>query len=169
MSRLTLELVAPRHAAEIIAFERANRAFFARFVPDRGDDYFDLPNMERFLAEVAAEQSRGECYLYLVRDAAGSLVGRVNLVDVAGGAASIGYRIGEAHGGQGYATEAVRLALAEAAQHGINLVRAMTTVGNVGSQIVLLRTGFQFTERRPQSLEVNGAWLDAVHFERRLS
>lgn len=169
MSNLTLHLVSGHDAAEIIAFERENRAFFARSVPDRGDDYFDLANMERFLADVEGEQARGECYLYLVRDAEGELVGRVNLVDIEKGdrpSASIGYRVGARHGGKGYASEAVRLALAEAAARGIVCVHAMTTAENVGSQIVLLRNGFQFTERRPQHLDLNGTLRDAVLFER---
>jgi ribosomal-protein-alanine N-acetyltransferase len=171
VSRLTLHLVSAHDAAEIIAFEQENRAFFAQSVPDRGDDYFVPANMERFLAEIEAEQERGECYLYLVRDEAGELVGRVNLVDVERGArpsASIGYRVGARHAGKRYASEAVRLALAEAAGLGIVTVRAMTTVENVGSQIVLLRNGFQFAERRPQHLDVNGKVHDAVVFHSEL-
>lgn len=30
----------PDHAPALLAFERANRAYFAASVPDRGDDYF---------------------------------------------------------------------------------------------------------------------------------
>ncbi|HYF76837.1 MAG TPA: GNAT family protein [Symbiobacteriaceae bacterium] len=168
MSTLTLHLVTVRDAAEIIAFEQENRAFFAQSVPDRGDEYFVPANMVRFLVDVEAEQARGECYLYLVRDASGGLVGRVNLVDVEQGSASIGYRIGAHHGGKGYASEAVRLALAEATAKGIVRVTAMTTGENVGSQIVLLRNGFQFRERRAKHLDVNGALHDAVLFEKRM-
>lgn len=58
MSSLRLELVNTNHAAEIITFEQANRTFFARTVPDRGDEYFVPANMERFLAEIEAEQAR---------------------------------------------------------------------------------------------------------------
>lgn len=168
MSKLRLELVRLAHAAEIIDFELASRAFFAQSVPDRGDDYFDLANMERFLAEIEAEQERGEAFLYLVRNEAGELVGRANLVDVADGAASMGYRIGAVHGGKGYATEAVRLALAEAASRGIVKVQAMTTVTNLGSQAVLRKNGFVEVEGEPKSLDVNGTQHPAVHFVRRL-
>lgn len=165
---LSLQLVSVRDAAEIIAFERENRAYFAQFVPDRGDEYFIMDVMERFLADIEAEQARGECLLYLVRlGETGELVGRVNLVDIQGASASLGYRVGARFGGKGYATEAVRLALQEAAARGIKTVKAMTTVSNVGSQIVLLRNGFQFTERRPGHLDVNGTLHDAVCFEKR--
>lgn len=168
MSKLRLELVRLAHAAEIIDFELVNRTFFAQSVPDRGDAYFIPANMERFLAEIEAEQKRGEAFLYLVRNEASELVGRANLVDVADGAASLGYRIGAAHGGKGYATEAVRLVLAEAAGRGITFVKAMTTVGNLGSQAVLRKNGFLEVEGRPESLDVNGVLHKAIHFERRL-
>lgn len=171
MSKLTLHLITVADAAEILAFELENRVYFAQSVPDRGDEYFVPANMERFLADVEAEQARGECLLYLVRDTAGDLVGRVNLVDIGQGvqpSASLGYRVGSRHAGKGYASEAVRLALAEAAARGIAIVHAMTTVANVGSQIVLLRNGFAFRERRAKHLEVNGTMHDAVVFERAL-
>lgn len=169
LAKLRLELVRLGHATEIIAFELENRSFFAQSVPDRGDDYFTPAQMERFLTEIEAEEERGESFLYLVRDEEGSLVGRVNLVDVADGSASLGYRIGEAYGGRGYATEAVRLVLAEGANRGITLVRAMTTVTNLGSKAVLRRTGFVEVEGRPESLDVNGTLHKAIHFERRLT
>lgn len=169
MPRLSLHLVSVRDAAEIIAFELENRAFFAQSVPDRGDDYFVPANMERFLAEVEAEQAREECFLYLVRNEEGELVGRVNLVDIEKGdrpSASLGYRVGARHAGKGFASEAVRLALGAAAERGIVSITAMTTIENIGSQIVLLRNGFQFTERKPHHLDVNGTRHDAVFFER---
>ncbi|HLO02084.1 MAG TPA: GNAT family N-acetyltransferase [Symbiobacteriaceae bacterium] len=168
MFGLTLEALRVAHATEIIAFEQENRTFFAQFVPDRGDAYFIPANMERFLAEIEAEQARGECFLYLVRSSSGELVGRVNLVEVQGTTASLGYRIGAKHGGQGYATEAVRLALTAAASRGITRVTAMTTSGNVGSQIVLRRNGFAETDGSPKHLDVNGTQQKAIHFERRL-
>ena len=154
-------------AADILQFERENRAYFTQWVPDRGDDYFIPANMERFLAEIEAEQARGECYMYLVR-LAGELVGRVNLTDVKDGAASLGYRMGQRHSGKGYATEAVRLALREAAARGITTVRAMTTGTNLGSQSVLLRNGFQPAGAVPRALEVNGERHDAVLFSKSL-
>jgi [ribosomal protein S5]-alanine N-acetyltransferase len=35
-----LELLRPDHAPALLAFEQENRAYFAAWVPDRGDDYF---------------------------------------------------------------------------------------------------------------------------------
>ncbi len=58
----------------------------------------------------------------------------------------IGYGILEACRGQGYATEAVRLALQWAFQHPeINAVEAETAPDNSASRNVLLKCGFQET------------------------
>lgn len=120
------------------------------------------------LAEVIDEQNRGQRYMYLMRDEAGQVVGRINLYDISREdlpRAELGYRVGERHNGRGYATAAVALIMAEAFQrHGLQRVEASTVVDNFASQIVLLKNGFQFVGRSPSYTKVNGQWLDFVHF-----
>ncbi|MEU3569638.1 GNAT family N-acetyltransferase [Kitasatospora sp. NPDC036755] len=137
-----LEPLRPDHAEALLAFERANRAYFARSIPDRGDAYF-AEFAERHAA-LLAEQAEGVCRFHIVRDAAGHLVGRVNLVDLADGSAELGYRIAESAAGRGLATAAVaevcRLAVTA---YGLRALTAMTTVDNPASRAVLLRNGFK--------------------------
>lgn len=166
---ITLDLLTEHHAAEVLEFERSNRTYFRTFVPDRGDSYFDLENLRTTLRSFAAEMAQGLLRMYLVRDAEGRLVGRVNLVDIAEGRASLGYRIGQAHTGKGYATQAVRLALAEAfGPLGLHRVDAVTTAANAASQAVLLRAGFALVRREPGALEHNGIMHDALHYSKTL-
>ncbi|MFJ6383533.1 GNAT family N-acetyltransferase [Kitasatospora sp. NPDC092039] len=139
---LTLEPLRPDHAEALLDFERTNRAFFARSIPDRGDDYF-----ARFAdrhAALLAEQAEGVCRFHVIRDAAGVLVGRVNLVDLADGGAELGYRVAESATGRGVAGAAVaevcRLA---ATAYGLRFLTAVTTVDNPASQAVLTRNGFE--------------------------
>ncbi|MFF7992790.1 GNAT family N-acetyltransferase [Kitasatospora xanthocidica] len=139
----SLEPLRPDHAEALLAFERANRAYFARSVPDRGDDYFaEFPARH---AALLAEQAAGTCRFHVVRDADGELVGRVNLVDLADGCAELGYRIAGSAAGRGIATAAVaevcRLA---ATAYGLGSLTAVTTVDNPASQTVLARNGFRF-------------------------
>ncbi|GAA2840645.1 GNAT family N-acetyltransferase [Kitasatospora aburaviensis] len=129
------------HADALLEFERANREYFARSVPDRGDGYFAyFADRHRALL---AEQDAGTCHFHLVLDEAGSLLGRVNLVDVEDGSAELGYRIGERAAGRGVATagvlEVCRLA---AAEYGLSALTAVTTLDNPASMAVLRRTGF---------------------------
>jgi ribosomal-protein-alanine N-acetyltransferase len=106
----------------------------------------------------------------VIRDLAGHIVGRVNIVDIADGTGEIGYRIGEASSGRGYARSAVSAALEVAATRGLSRVTAMTTVENVASQRVLEATGFeQVADAVPNELEVAGRLQKTVHFVHRLT
>ncbi|WP_264925073.1 GNAT family N-acetyltransferase [Streptomyces sp. A012304] len=136
-----LERLRVEHAEALLVFERENRAYFSRTIPDRGDAYF-----AEFAAQLQArlaEQEAGTCHFHVVVDQDGELIGRVNLVDVEDGCAELGYRIGERAAGRGVATAAVgdvcRLA---AAEYGLSALTAMTTLDNPASRTVLEHNGF---------------------------
>ncbi|MGN9889446.1 GNAT family N-acetyltransferase [Micromonospora sp. L31] len=136
-----LQRLTPDHAPALLEFERANRAYFARSVPDRGDDYF-----ARFAARHAAllaEQETGRCHFHLLVDDDGEVLGRFNLVDVADGAADLGYRVAERAAGRGLATAGVRQ-VCDLARDAYGLIRltASATLDNAGSLAVLRRAGF---------------------------
>ncbi|MFF1791643.1 GNAT family N-acetyltransferase [Kitasatospora sp. NPDC058243] len=138
---LNLERLRPDHADALLAFERANRAWFARTVPDRGDAYFaEFPARH---AALLAEQDSGACRFHVVLDAAGAVLGRVNLVDIADGTAELGYRVGEHAVGRGVATTAVaHLCRLAAADYALTSLTAVTTLDNLASRAVLTRNGF---------------------------
>jgi [ribosomal protein S5]-alanine N-acetyltransferase len=139
-----LRLLRPDHAPALLTFERDNRAYFAASVPDRGDDYFARFD-ERHRA-LLAEQEAGDCYFHVLVDAAGEVLGRVNLVDVADGGAELGYRIAERATGRGLATWAVRSVCDLAADaYGLTTLRAKATLDNAASRAVLSRVGFTVT------------------------
>ncbi|MEU2780178.1 GNAT family N-acetyltransferase [Streptomyces sp. NPDC007162] len=139
-----LQLLRPDHAPALLAFERENRAYFAATVPDRGDRFF--ARFDEVLRERLAEQDAGVCYFHVLVDAAGAVLGRVNLVDVADGSADLGYRIAEHAAGRGLATSAVREICRRAADsYGLTVLRAATTPDNAASRAVLARTGFALT------------------------
>lgn len=136
-----LERLRPDHAPALLAFERENRAYFAASVPDRGDAFF--AGFDARLAELLASQAAGVDHFHVLSDGDGAVLGRVNLVDVAGGSAELGYRIAERAAGRGLATSAVREVCALAlAEYGLTVLRARTTADNAGSRAVLARTGF---------------------------
>ncbi|MFE6870055.1 GNAT family N-acetyltransferase [Kitasatospora sp. NPDC057692] len=140
---IRLERLADGHAAAVLAFERENREWFARSVPDRGDAYFTAAGFAARHRELLAEQDGGTCHFHVVLDSGGRIAGRVNLVDAAGGSAELGYRVGESAAGRGVARAAVRLVCELAATaYGLNELTAVTTVDNAASRAVLARTGF---------------------------
>ena len=129
------------HAPAVLAFELANRAYFAAFISDRGDAFFDQFT-ERHNA-LLAEQEAGTCACYVLVAEDGSVLGRFNLYDIEDGTAVVGYRVAEHVAGRGVATatlgELCRLA---AAQYGLRTLGAGTTHKNVASQKVLTNAGF---------------------------
>ncbi|MEV6166308.1 GNAT family N-acetyltransferase [Streptomyces sp. NPDC052052] len=140
-----LQRLRPDHAPAVLAFERENRAFFAASVPDRGDDYFAQFDVQH--AARIAEQAAGICHFHLLVDGMGEVLGRFNLVDVANGAADLGYRVAEKATGRGLATATVRrLCVLAAEEYGLTALRAATTLDNPASQTVLTRAGFVATD-----------------------
>ncbi|MGW4224531.1 GNAT family N-acetyltransferase [Streptomyces bauhiniae] len=128
-------------APAVLAFELANRDYFAAAVPDRGDAYF-ARFTDRYDA-LLAEQAAGICAFYLLVTATGTVLGRFNLYDLIDGTAEVGYRVAEYASGRGVATAAVReLSALAASRHGLHTLRAATAHENTASQRVLLKAGF---------------------------
>lgn len=129
------------HAPAVLAFELANRAYFAASISDRGDDFFD-----RFAARydaLLAEQEAGVCACYVLVAEDGSVLGRFNLVDIRDHTAELGYRVAQHVAGQGVATATVReLCGLAPARHGLRTLRAATASRNAASRKVLTKAGF---------------------------
>jgi RimJ/RimL family protein N-acetyltransferase len=163
--------IAPLTAAdeqEMLAFELANRAFFARTIGDRGDAYFAAFSARH--ARLVAENEAGTSMLFSVRDPEGHVVGRVNIGLREDGSGDLGYRIAAHACGRGYARAAVALALRVAAERGTLRIHAMTTEDNAASRRVLGANGFVVVpDVEPVELEVCGRMRRAVHFARVLT
>jgi ribosomal-protein-alanine N-acetyltransferase len=129
------------HAPAVLAFELANRAYFAASISDRGDEFFGQFT-ERHSA-LLAEQKAGNCAFYVLVAGDGSVLGRFNLYDLEDGTAVLGYRVAQHAAGRGVATAAVQeLCRLAAARHGLRTLKAATSRENAASQKVLTKAGF---------------------------
>jgi RimJ/RimL family protein N-acetyltransferase len=129
------------HAAAVLAFELANRAYFAAFISDRGDEFYDQFT-ERHSA-LLAEQEAGIGAFYVLVAEDGSVLGRFNLIFAKDGTAEVGYRVAQHVAGRGVATATVReLCQLAAARHGLRTLKAATSHENAASQKVLTKAGF---------------------------
>jgi ribosomal-protein-alanine N-acetyltransferase len=128
-------------APAVLAFELVNRAYFAAFISDRGDEFFDQFT-DRYGALLAEQEAGiGAFYVFVAED--GSVLGRFNLYDFEDGAAVLGYRVAQHVAGRGVATAAVReLCRLAAARHGLRILRAAASRDNAASQRVLAKAGF---------------------------
>ena len=136
-----LEQLQVGHAPAVLAFELANRAYFAAFISDRGDEFFEQFT-ERHSALLAKQKAgTGAFYVLVAED--GSVLGRFNLYNVEDGTAALGYRVAQHVAGRGVATAAVReLCRLAAARHGLRTLRAATAHDNAASRKVLAKAGF---------------------------
>jgi ribosomal-protein-alanine N-acetyltransferase len=129
------------HAPAVLAFELANRAYFAASISDRGDEYYDQFT-ERHSALLARQEAGlGAFYVLVAED--GSVLGRFNLVFAEGGTAELGYRVAQHVAGRGVATATVReLCQLAAARYGLRSLKAATALENAASRKVLAKAGF---------------------------
>jgi ribosomal-protein-alanine N-acetyltransferase len=129
------------HAPAVLAFELANRAYFAASVSDRGDEFYNqFADRHRALL---AEQEAGIGAFYVLVAEDGSVLGRFNLYSFEDGTAELGYRVAQHVAGRGVATATVReLCRLAAARHGLRTLRAATARDNAASQKVLTKAGF---------------------------
>jgi [ribosomal protein S5]-alanine N-acetyltransferase len=129
------------HAPAVLAFELANRAYFAASISDRGDEFFD-EFTERHSA-MLAEQEAGAGAFYVLAAEDGSVLGRFNLYRFEDGTAELGYRVAQHVAGRGVATAAVQqLCRLAAERHGLRTLRAATSHENAASRKVLAKAGF---------------------------
>jgi ribosomal-protein-alanine N-acetyltransferase len=136
-----LQLLHADHAPAVLAFELENRAYFAAFISDRGDEYFDqFPEQHSALL---AEQEAGTGAYYVLVAEDGSVLGRFNLYRFADGTAELGYRVAQHTAGRGLATATTReLCRLAVSRHGLRTLRAATSRENTASQKVLTKAGF---------------------------
>ncbi len=129
------------HAPAVLAFELANRGYFATYISDRGDEYFDR-FAERHSAMLDDQEASGGAYHVLV-DEDGSVLGRFNLFFSGDESANLGYRVAQHVAGHGVATATVReLCGLAATRYGLRTLKAATSRENVASQKVLAKAGF---------------------------
>ena len=136
-----LQRVRADHAQAILAFELANRGYFAASISDRGDEFFD--HFTDRHSELLAEQEAGTAAFYVLVGDDRSILGRFNLYRIKDGTAELGYRVAQDVAGRGVATATVReLCRLAAAEYGLRTIRAVTSCDNVASQKVLKKAGF---------------------------
>jgi ribosomal-protein-alanine N-acetyltransferase len=129
------------HAPAVLAFELANRAYFAAAVSDRGEEFFDQFTDQH--GAMLAEQEAGIGAFYVLVAEDGSVLGRFNLYRLQNGTAELGYRVAQHVAGRGVATATVlELCRLAAAQYGLRTLRAATSRENAASQKVLTKAGF---------------------------
>lgn len=151
-------------AEELLEFEKNNRLFFEQIVPSRGEDYYKFETFNIKHRELLAEQEEEKSKFYLIRDNAGNIVGRINLVDIdtANNTAEVGYRVGKEYGGKGIGAKALKLLLET--EVSVKKIKAKTTTNNIASQKVLEKNGFKQVCTSGDEFEMNGQKMRFIDY-----
>ena len=169
MRGLHVHLISSADIEDLRSFEFENRGFFESQVNARPAAFYASGGVERSVDAAVADAQAGLAFQYLVRDDVERLVGRVNLHHVRRAqfqSAELGYRVGLSMTGQGAASEAVRLALAQAFDvHSLRRIEAAVRTDHIASIKVLEKHGFVTFGRSRRSFELGGVWHDRLHLE----
>ena len=151
---------------KLYEFELENRAYFEEMVPSRGDDYYNFETFKQRNKALMDEQDQGLSYFYLIKNKEGLILGRMNLVDIEKlkGVGHIGYRVGKAYTGKGFANRALNLLLETTTELGIRQISAKTTTNNIASQRILEKNGFQYIATADEEFKMNGQFLSFVYY-----
>jgi len=161
---ITLKRLTASDKDALHKFECENRTYFEASVPSRGDNYYDLEEFNKRHEALLTEQSEGNSRFYLIKNKANVIVGRINLVDIdeTAKSAHIGFRVGEAYIGNGVAKNALAMLLA--LEKDIQTVYGKTSTDNIGSQKVMISSGFTPYEANEETMTFNGKTLTFVHY-----
>jgi ribosomal-protein-alanine N-acetyltransferase len=167
-SRLTLQLMAAEHAAELVEFFRRNEARLRPWDPPRPRGILETCFWQAEAARAEADFRAGVVvrWLMFARDDAEHVVGRINYTQIVRGpfqSCLLGYAIDGECEGRGLMFEALRATLRHVFDvlH-LHRVQANHVAENVRSARLLRRLGFQVEGLARDYLYINGAWRDHV-------
>ncbi|WP_174733010.1 GNAT family N-acetyltransferase [Mesobacillus harenae] len=128
----------------LLKFEVDNRTYFEKYVPPRNSKYYSIEGVKKSLDDMYMLRRSDEYYMYLILNQKEEILGRINLfnIDREIGHGEIGYRVGEVHTGNRYASRAVDLLIPVARNLGLTGLSAQAILSNYASLKVLENSGF---------------------------
>lgn len=149
-----------------------NRDHLRPWEPRRPEEFFTLAGQNHRVKDLLAQQAAGRAMPWVLADG-DEIIGRVTLNTIVRGpflSADLGYWIDAGHAGRGLTTRAVLEVCRMADQElGLHRIAAATLLGNVASQSVLGKCGFEPIGLAPRYLEIDGRWQDNRLFQRILN
>ena len=169
MPELMLTPARAEDAAAVLAFESENRAHFERWIATRGDAYYHLAIVENSLKDAQWQWQAGREYHFLAWFD-GALAGRLTIRNIERQyykKGEIGYRFGEAFGGRGLASAAVRLVTEKAfKEFGLHRIESKIIIDNLPSAGVMRKSGFRQYGHARSAVLRHDQWHDLLLFER---
>ncbi|WP_461614956.1 GNAT family N-acetyltransferase [Clostridium sp. Marseille-QA1073] len=142
-----------------------NKEFFQKYSPTHDDNFYTLDSQRKFISDMTKQRENDDqyCFGIFVKDS-NELIGYVNLFQILRGplqSCLIGYSLDKQQNGNGYATEAVSLAVRFAFNElKLHRIEAGVMLTNTGSMRVLEKVGFHKEGIAQKNVKINGQWQD---------
>ncbi|MDN4594711.1 GNAT family N-acetyltransferase [Polycladomyces subterraneus] len=165
-NRVYIRFLEESDAQAILDLHMRNRDFFQHYLPDRDDAYFTLEAQLLNIRGEIEKRKQGELYAFgIFLNATNELIGKVTLSEILHAphlrSCWIGYYLDQAHNGNGYMTEAVRLAVKFAFEElNLHRIEAGVMPHNIASIRVLEKAGFEKEGIARKNVKINGEWRD---------
>jgi ribosomal-protein-alanine N-acetyltransferase len=162
-------LITLNDVPELAELLRLNREFLAPWEPIRDEDYFTEEGQRAVIQADLEQYELGSKLPHVILDDSGRMMGRITLNGIVRGAfqsCAMGYWVGAADNGRGFATAAVRDIVRVAFEElRLHRVQAETLLHNVRSQRVLARNNFVRFGMAPSYLNIAGRWQDCIMYQ----
>ena len=160
---ITLKVLSPEDAEEVLNFCIRNKMYLKPFEPSRKDSFYTLESQKKSIVEHYNQFLNGSNISFgIYMD--NHLIGKIQLSNIVLGVfrnAFIGYAIDEQEQGKGYMKEAVSLVLDYAFNDmELHRIEATALVDNLKSKRVLNACGFKEIGISERYLFINGDWRD---------
>lgn len=168
-NNISIQVLTPNDAEEVLDFHLRNREFLRCFEPSREEVFYTLNMQKRTLTESYKQFLNGAGVNFGIYKE-NKLIGKIRISNIVMGVfknAFIGYSMDEKEQSKGYMKEAVNLAVAYAFEElELHRIEATTLIDNEKSQRVLRNCGFKELGISERYLYINGEWRDHVVFYR---
>jgi ribosomal-protein-alanine N-acetyltransferase len=166
-----IRLINVKDADAIAAHLGRDAPAMARWEPTRPAAYYTAAGQRRSIERLLTQHRDGDLWPGVIL-AGDVVIGRITVQEILRSAwrkASLGYWVASTHQRQGHATQAVGLVVQMMARElGLHRAEAITQVGNIASQGVLLKNGFTPFGTARSHMFTEGAWHDEIMWERLL-
>jgi ribosomal-protein-alanine N-acetyltransferase len=163
--KIYLRFLEETDAEALLDLRVRNKAFFQKYSPTVGDDFYTLDFTRKFIRRSEEQREKDGLYSFgIFLNVDGQLVGTVSLSHILRGPLQkclIGYSLDKRHNGNGYTTQAVSLAVNYAFNElKLHRIEAGTMLSNIGSMRVLEKAGFQREGVERKGVKINDRWED---------
>ncbi|NDI33157.1 GNAT family N-acetyltransferase [Chengkuizengella sediminis] len=162
---IDIHLLETTHAEDLLKLELNNKSFFQLYTPLRNEKFYTLEGQwERIKKSILyAKEDAGYSFGIFLRDSK-KLIGNITLSEVVRSdlqSCWLGYYLDKQQNGNGYMTEAVKLAVNYAFKElNLHRIEAGVMPHNKGSIKVLEKAGFHKEGIAKENVRINGKWED---------